>query len=297
MRTTMQSSAVQPKPLESHKESSKEAIAHIYDYEAGASNWRRAIKDLQLGWARRKLWMDMAMRTFKNKYRGAAFGAFWLTITTALTATGLGVLYGYLFGRPLAVHLPYVTTAIVVWSMISGLANGGCNSFVGNAHVFKEFPLPLSLFSYRLAYDQLILFAYRSIVLIAMLLIFSTPLTWTALLAIPGILLILWIGFWASMGLGVLNARFRDFGQLVAAALTFMFFLTPIFWLPERLGEYAFYINFNPFYHLIELVRGPILAHDDLLLHFQVAFVLAILAPMVGWFIYSRLSHRLPYWC
>ncbi len=282
---------------DSENENHESSTPHLYEYEAGAPNWRRALKDLRSGWARRKLWMDMASRTFKNKYRGAIFGAFWLTITTAMTATGLGLLYGHLFGRPLAVHLPYVTSAIVVWAMISGLANGGCQTFVGNSHVFKEFPLPLSLFSYRLIYDQLILFAYRSIILVLILIIFSAQLKLTALLAIPGLMLIMWIGFWASMGLGVLNARFRDFGQLISAGMTFMFFLTPIFWLPERLGDYAFYINFNPFYHFIELVRGPILNHEGLLLHFQVAGGIALLAPAIGWFIYSRFSHRLPYWC
>jgi homopolymeric O-antigen transport system permease protein len=283
--------------MSSSKEISKPVNSYIYDYQAGTSNWRRAVEDMRAGWARRKLWTDMALRAFKNKYRGAMFGAFWVTITTAMTATGLGVLYGYLFGRPLAIHLPYVTTAIIVWSLITGLANGGCAVFSGNAHIFKEFPLPLSLFSYRLAFNQLILLAYRSLVLVAVLLIFSTPLKPVALLAILGVILIVWIGFWMSMGLGVLSARYKDFGELVAAALTFIFFLTPIFWVPSRLGEYAFYINFNPFYHLIETVRGPILGHENLLLHFEITIVFAVLAPVFGWSIYSRLSHRLPYWC
>jgi len=269
----------------------------LYEYTAGASNWLRAYRDLENGWSRRKLWGDMALRAFKNKYRGAFFGAFWLTITTAITATGLGILYGYLFGLPLVDHLLYVTLAVTTWSMITGFMTGGCVVFVGNAHTFKQFPLPLSLFPFMLTFTQMILFSYRSIVLVIMLIIFSVPLNLTALLAIFGIMLIIWIGFWMSMGLGVLNARYRDFGQLVGAGLTFIFFLTPVFWLPSRLGDYEVYVNINPFYHLIEVVRGPILGHDNLVLHFGVVIGLAIIAPIFGWLFYGKLSYRLPYWC
>ncbi len=239
----------------------------------------------------------MAFREFNNKYRGAGFGAFWLTLTTATTATGLAILYGYLFGRPIEQHLPYVTCAILTWGLITGFATNGCSIFLANAHSFKEFPLPTSLFAYRLALTQMITVGYRTIVLVCVLLLFSTPLTWLSLLSLVGFALIVWTGFWMSLALGVVNARYRDFGQLVGAFMTFSFFLTPIFWLPERLGKYAGYVNLNPFYHMIQVIRGPILGHDDLLLHFSVVGGLALLAPVFGAAVYGRLSHRLPYWC
>ena len=256
---------------------------NVYSYEAGLSNWSRSIEDLRDGWRRRS--QPVKVRPI------------WLTVTTAMTATGLAVLYGYLFARPLDQHLPYVTCAILSWALITGLANGGCTVFAGNSHIFKEFPLPASLFAYRLVLMQLITTAYRAIVLVGVILIFSVPLKPTALLSFLGLALILWTGFWSSLFLGVINARYRDFGQLVSAFFTFAFFLTPIFWIPERLGKYAFYVNFNPFYHLIEVIRGPILQHPNLGLHFAVAFGFAIVTPIIAIFVYGRLSHRLPYWC
>ena len=269
----------------------------LYDYRAGVSNWARAKDDLKRAWRRRALWTDMAIRAFNHRYRGAAFGAFWLTITTAMTAAGLGILYGYLFDQPLAQHLPYVTCALIAWSLITGFATGGCDVFAGNAHTFKEFPLPTSLLVFRFSLTQIITTGYRLIVLVLVLLLFSVPLKPIALLSLVGFALIIWTGFWAAFTLGVLNARYRDFGQLVSAFLTFLFFLTPIFWLPERLGDYAVYVNLNPFYHFIEVIRGPILERGDLALHFGVVGVCAALTPLVSVYVYGRLSHRLPYWC
>ncbi|MEM9619522.1 MAG: ABC transporter permease [Pseudomonadota bacterium] len=271
--------------------------SNMYDYKAGVSNWRRAIDDLSEGWRRRRLWIDMALRGFRNNYRGAIMGGFWLTVTTAMTAIGLALLYGYLFGRPLEEHLPYVTIAFVVWSLITGFSNSGSAVFVTNAHIFKEFPLPLSLFIYRLVVLQSIAAFYRLIVLFAIILIFPKSFGWTSLLAILGLALIFWIGFWAAITLGIINARYRDFSQLVSAFLTFAFFLTPIFWLPERLGEYAVWVNINPFYHLIEVVRGPILGGGDIILHFVFTGALAAIAPLIGLYVFGKLSHRLPYWC
>ncbi|MEZ5892060.1 MAG: ABC transporter permease [Parvularculaceae bacterium] len=271
--------------------------ADVYEYQAGLSNWARAMGDLRQGFERRRLWTDMAVRAFNNKYRGAGFGALWLTFTVAMTATGLGLLYGKLFGLPLQEHLPYVTSALIAWSLITGLATGGCDVFVGNAHAFKEFPLPTSLFAYRLVLTQTILAAYRLIVLLGVIVIFSVPLGLQVMLSVLGFALLLWIGFWSSLTLGVINARYRDFGQLVSAFFTFAFFLTPIFWLPERLGDYAYLVNFNPFYHMIEVIRGPIIGGADLGLHFLVVVLVALAAPPVGIYVYGRLSHRLPYWC
>lgn len=239
----------------------------------------------------------MAVRAFNNRYKGAVVGAFWLTITTAMTASGLGVLYGKLLGAPLAEQLPYVTTGIICWALISAYATGGCDVFVGASNIFKEFPLPLSLFAYRLALQQLIHTGYRSIVLLVIFWIFPSAIAPTAPLAIVGFLLILWIGFWMSFALGVVNARYRDFGQMVSAAMMFFFFMTPIFWKGDRLGELSFIVNYNPFYHFINTVRGPLLGLPGYDISFAVTCAAALIAPLIAFGFYGRFSHRLPYWC
>ena len=268
-----------------------------YFYDANRSNLSHALKDLAEGLSRFRLLSGMALRNFRNQYKGAILGPFWLTITTAMTAAGLGVLYGQLFGLPLSEHLTYVTTAIIVWTMISAFITGGCEVFVGNSHIFKEFPLPLSLFAYRLVLSQILIVFFRLIVLAVLLVIFPISFTQSAWLALPGFLLLLLIGFWGALGLGVLNARYRDFGQLVAASLTFIFFVTPIFWLPGRLGPYSFVVDFNPFYHMIEVVRGPLLGHENVRMNFVVTGSIAAIVPFVSLWLFGRWSNRVPYWC
>lgn len=268
-----------------------------YHYVATQSNFVRSLNDLRSGWQRHRLFVSMARREFRNQFKGSFLGPFWISFTTTMTAAGLGVLYGQLFDQKLSTHLPYVTIALVVWSMISAFITGGCNVFVANGYIFKEFPLPLSLFSYRLVISQLLTSVFRILVLIAILIIFPRTFHAGMLLSIGGFFLLVWIGFWSSLVLGVINARFRDFGQLAAASLTFIFFVTPIFWMPGRLGPYSFIVDLNPFYHFIEVVRGPLLGSPTMGLHFLVTGGFAIVTPLLGMYLFGRWSHRLPYWC
>lgn len=268
-----------------------------YHFVATQSNFRRSLRDLKNGLWRHRLFLSMAWREFRNQFRGAVFGPLWISFTTAMTAAGLGVLYGQLFDQPLSTHLPYVAIALVVWSMISAFITGGCNVFAANGYIFKEFPLPLSLFSYRLVVMQLLTSVFRLIVLVAILVIFPRTLEFQMLLSIPGFILLLWIGFWSTFVLGVINARFRDFGQLAAASLTFIFFITPIFWVPGRLGPYSVFVDLNPFYHFIEVVRGPLLSSPNIALNFAVTVGFAAFTPLLALFLFGRWWHRLPYWC
>lgn len=268
-----------------------------YHFIATQSNFGRSVRDLRDGLLRHRLFFSMAWREFRNQFKGAVLGPFWISFTTAMTAAGLGVLYGQLFDQPLSSHLPYVAIALVVWSMISAFITGGCNVFVANGYIFKEFPLPLSLFSYRMVVMQLLTSSFRFIVLVGIMILFPRELQLEMLFSIIGFILLLWIGFWSTFVLGVINARFRDFGQLAGASLTFIFFITPIFWVPGRLGPYSVFVDLNPFYHFIEVVRGPLLSSPDIAFNFAVTTVFAIVSPLLGLFIFGRWRHRLPYWC
>src|SRR3712207_9508253 len=62
--------------------------------------------------------------------------------------------------------------------------------------------------------------------------------------------------FAVGLFLGMICARFRDIQQIVASAMQFFFFLSPVIWKPALLGELAVWLPLNPFYALMETVRG-----------------------------------------
>jgi lipopolysaccharide transport system permease protein len=80
-----------------------------------------------------------------------------------------------------------------------------------------------------------------------------------ALLAIPGLMLIGINMLAGGLLLGMVCASFRDIPPIVANVVQLAFFVSPILWKPELLGDAMVWMAFNPFYALLETVRGPLL--------------------------------------
>jgi ABC-type polysaccharide/polyol phosphate export permease len=59
---------------------------------------------------------------------------------------------------------------------------------------------------------------------------------------------------------GIISARFRDIPQIVQSITQAAAIMTPVFWLPDRIPQrYHLILDANPFYHLLEAVRAPLL--------------------------------------
>src|SRR5262249_42904885 len=118
----------------------------------------------------------------------------------------------------------------------------------------------------------------------------------TALMAIPGVVLIGLNLVWAGMIFAVLNTRFRDVSQIVETVLQIAVFATPIMWPVEALGERRFIADANPMYHLIELVRAPLLGEAPSLLNWLVALGVAAAGLLIVALLLRRVDRRIVYW-
>jgi len=123
-----------------------------------------------------------------------------------------------------------------------------------------------------------------------------TPTLGDMALSAFGLLLILWTGFWFALAIGALGARFRDMGQLTSAGLTFAFFLTPVFWQPDRLGNMMFIVDFNPLAHYLNTVRGPLLGLDGVATSFLWVGGCTIAATAFGLMVFGMFARRIVYW-
>ena len=101
---------------------------------------------------------------------------------------------------------------------------------------------------------------------------------------------------WMSLAVGVLSTRYRDIPQLVTNFIQVMFFLTPIFWSPLTLPNRPAFVTLNPFYHLIEIVRAPLLG--DVVSSASWALCIGMAAAGLGFtaWLYRRAHARIAYW-
>ncbi len=170
--------------------------------------------------------------------------------------------------------------------------------FVSSSGIILQVRMPLFVHVLRLLQKDAIIFAHNIAILPAMFLVFPYPLGWGVLLAIPGfVLLALNLG-WMVLVLGTVCARFRDIAQIVHSAVGVLYFVTPIMWnpalMPERAG--ALVLNLNPFYHLVNIVRAPLLGGFAPVLNWSVAAAMALVGWAFALLVFGRFRNRIAYW-
>ena len=255
-----------------------------------------ALFDLWVGITRWRLWILLGWQDIRQRYRRSLLGPFWLTLSMAIMVGALSLLYGALFSLSLNDYLPFLCLGFIVWGLISGIVTDGCVVFIGSEAFIKQISLPLSVYVYRLIWRNLIIFGHNMVVFIVVACIFSIWPSWSGLLLLPGLILNCATGIWVCLLLGLISARFRDVPQLVASFIQVAFFLTPIIWKPELLGDRFGIVDFNPFYHFVEIIRQPMLGNMPDNTSWLVTICITVLGWILTFLIFSRFRGRIAYW-
>lgn len=255
-----------------------------------------AIGDLVAGSFKWRLWGSMGWQDIKLRYRRSVLGPFWLTLSMAILVGTLGFLYGTLFGIPVGDYLPFLALGFLAWGLISGVIHDGCGVFINSHHFIMQVKLPYSVYVYRALWRNLIIFAHNFVVYIAVAIWFNIWAGAVGLMVIPGLILVSVNAIWVGLLFGLICTRFRDVPTIIASLLQVAFFLTPIIWKPELLGNRMMVVNFNPFYHFTELIRAPLLGQMPTL----GTWIATLTVTVVGWGVtlcfYQRFRSRIPYW-
>ena len=208
------------------------------------------------------LWTFWSWLDIRQRYRRSLLGPFWVSLTMGVSVLAIGLVYTYLFKQDIAAYLPYVAAGFVVWSLISGFVGEACLVYIQNEGYIMQIKLPYLLYPVRLLWRYLIVFSHHSLVLIVVLAIFTNVSPGAALSALVGLLLVSANLLWIGIVLGILSVRLRDVPVLISTVFQVMFLITPVIWPAEALGDRMLIATYNPFYHYLEAVRGPLLQPD-----------------------------------
>ena len=255
-----------------------------------------AALDLVRGASARYLWGRLGWQDIRRLYRRSVLGPFWLTISMGLLVTALGTLYGALWKVELVDYAPFLALGFVVWMLISGVITDGCNAFINAEGIIKHVGLPFSVHVYRLLWRNLLVLCHNAVVFVIVAAIFGVWPGWAGLLAVPGLALLLLNGVWVGLLLGVISARFRDVPPIVASIVRILFFVTPIIWMPELMPGRAFVLDFNPFFHMVEVVRAPLLGKVPGLVSWLAVLGITLGGWIVAFEFFRRYRWRIAYW-
>lgn len=214
----------------------------------------------------------------------------------AALIAGMGPLYGAIFGVDLKSYLPFLALGVIVWGFMSTAMTESCNAFISGAGVIRQTRLPLSSFVLRTIWRNLIVLAFNSVLIVAVVAYAGVPSLVHVLAAVLGLTLLTIATIGMGFLLSVFCTRYRDMQQLVVSMLQILMFLTPVFWKADQLPRRSLVIEWNPAYYFLEAIRAPLLGNDVSLHTMVVAASLAAGFLLTGFLFFAQYRLRIVYW-
>jgi len=143
---------------------------------------------------------------------------------------------------------------------------------------------------------NLIILGHNAVVVLVVNLLLWTWPGGVAWLALPGMVLWLGVSLALALLLGVLCARLHDVPPIVANVMQMAFFLSAVIWKPEQLGEREWILALNPFFCLLEVVRGPLFGQVPSGLVLGSALAYSAVLFVVAWLVFARVRGRIAFW-
>jgi ABC-type polysaccharide/polyol phosphate export permease len=258
-----------------------------------------ASQDIFGGLLKTALWGRLGWLEVKRRYRRTMIGPFWTSISLAMYVVAVGAVGAGLWHQDIQEYLPFLASGMVAWLLISTIINEACSLMVTGHALFRNVSFEYSILAYALVWRNLIVF-FHNLVVYALIVLLLRPelIGFTALLAIPGVILVAVNGVWISLLCGMFCLRFRDVTQLVASVIQISMLITPIFWPADQLvgSRRLIFVETNPLYHLVDIVRAPLLGKVPGI----TSYVVVVLIAAGGWYLtylmLRQFRRRISYW-
>jgi ABC-type polysaccharide/polyol phosphate export permease len=238
-------------------------------------------------------WIDAALR-----YRSQALGAFWMVGSTLAFVILLGTLYSRVLKVDSDLYYGHVATGYAFWLFIQQSLNMSTRIYKRNVSLIQNGYVKYVEYVLRLVCTQAINLGYNLLVVIGVILLTPVHVTAEALVLIVTVPLLLLAVLGMCIVLSIVSARYPDIGELVQTLLRLFFFITPIIWMPGQ-GKGAIIGTFlygNPFYYLIEIVRGPLVYNQVPWLEIGVVAAAVPLIWLMAAVAYARAKPFIPMW-
>lgn len=259
------------------------------------SLWR----DLGESLRRPEFWAYSSWLGIVTKYRRSRLGLLWLVMPAIIYVWGVGYFFSRLQGISPEKFLPHMGMGYLLFRLLSMVINEASSTLPGHQSFILDGHQRLTDFFLRvLAKAFFYFFVALPVVAIAVARSPQLDLTGIAFTFASFPLVIINVA-WIAVVVSLLGARFPDIHELMGTVFIFGFILTPILWYASRapMGTaHGMFMRLNPLYHLIEVVRAPLLGEPLEL------FTMGYLAVFTlgGWLLasvaYRRYARYVPIW-
>ena len=254
-------------------------------------------KELQSALLKWRVWTFLGEIEIKQRYNKTLLGPFWITGALAIFVGACSFIYGVLFKQDLAEYMPYVAAGYIAWAYISGYLTEACSVFILHENYINQLRLPILIYPLKVVWRLLLTLLHHAVVLFVVLFAFGGINPLGILLSLIGLLTLSVALFSIGSIFAFYSVTNRDIPIVTISIFQILFLITPIIWPASALGKRMEIAYFNPFYHMVEVVRSPILNgfSNEWLVHLSVTGFLGLLGTIILIRVISLKQYQLGY--
>lgn len=258
-------------------------------------NFELAIDDLAKGLIS-NIWITIGWNDIRQKYRRSKIGPLWITVSIAVMIAPMAFLYAKILGQNSEFYFPYITISFIFWFYLVALVTESTQAFISSENIIKQIKIPYSCYVLRVIYRNSIIFLHNFLIIIFILGLYGVPTVLNIFLFSISIVLIIFSVFPVCLILAVISVRYRDVPLIITSGTQIIFFITPILWRAEVLGNKIWIANFNPIYHYFEIFRSPLLNDDPAIVSYIFCTIFAIFVWSIALVIFAKSRPRISFW-
>lgn len=241
------------------------------------------------------VWLMLGWLDIKQKYVGSVLGPIWITFSLLIFLVSFSVVYSKIFHQPLQTYVPFLTAGFLVWGYIAAVIIDSADVFYINKPYIYQMKLPLPLYVLKMLWKNIIIFLHNFVVYAIVCIIFRVDVS-KVIYAVPMFALLTLMLYFVSLLLAVIGTRYRDIPPILSSIIQVLFFVTPVTWVPHLVGKSSYLVKYNPFYHMLEIVRQPLLGGLPTLSSIDVVICLLLACALLVTAVYSKSRKLIPYW-
>lgn len=262
-----------------------------------------AIGDIWSALSRLDFCWELAIEDMRQRFDRTSLGLLWIGVSYASFVLIYVAIFGRMMNGSTATVAAHIGYGFLVWNFISGAVTEGLVNFEKSGAWIKALPIPMSVFPMQSTFRLIINTVISAVITVLMVKAYSLSEPFE--LASPAVLLslgaafliMIFTSFWVHMLLGILAARYRDLIPLGSTILRVGFFLTPVIWERDLLGEFGHVLStWNPATHFIEIVRTPVMRGEIPTHSWLIVLVFTMIGFVVTIAIFAWARRRIIYW-
>ena len=239
------------------------------------------------------IWMRLGLQDVRHKFRRSTVGPAWIFLNLGMLIGAIGVIYGRLLGQDLHEFIPFLTAGLIIWQYLTSSVTEGAHAFVNSEGYIKQISLPIYVYVFRCFVSVGLTGAISVSVFVIVAALFRIPIGAGTLWIVPGLIVLMASSLALICILAHLHARFRDIAPMASVAMQMALYVTPIMFPGDMLQRrrLGWVVDFNPLYHLVEIVRRPaVTAHPAAAVSYAASLLLlaVLLAVAAGIIAYYR---------